>query len=263
MSLRIAFLFFLQFCGVTLGGFVFLLCPARVDRHVGFGSDVAILSLFRNVVEKGVELIKIALGNGIVFVVMTPRATDCESHPNSRGGLDPVGHILDEEFFRDDPALVVDSMIAIESCRKPLVVSWIRKQVARELLDRKLVERHVLIQGLDDPVAPRPLCFSNVALVATGIGIARRIEPGQCHALAIGRRSEESIDHFLASRRGCVSEEIVDFRRSGRQAGEVEGHAADPSLIRGGRRRRQVLSLKPSCDEGINIAPRPLLIFVG
>ena len=41
-----------------------------------------------------------------------------------------------------------------------------RQQIAGQLLDRELVERHVRVERADDPVAPRPQFAVAVHLVA-------------------------------------------------------------------------------------------------
>ena len=63
------------------------------------------------------------------------------------------------------------------------------QQVAGELLDRELVERHVAVEGVDHPVAPPPHVALAVGLVAVGVGIAGRVEPAGRHPLAVARRS--------------------------------------------------------------------------
>ena len=66
---------------------------------------------------------------------------------------------------------------------KPVAIFWssvaLGQQVAGELLDGELVERHVAVEGVDHPVAPAPHDALAVALVAVGVGVAGRVEPAR------------------------------------------------------------------------------------
>ena len=76
-------------------------------------------------------------------------------------------------------------MVSIEAGRDELLGRWIGEEVCRKLLDRKLVERQVLIVSVDDPCPPGPLSSLPVRLVTHGIGIAGCIEPEDRHAFAV------------------------------------------------------------------------------
>ena len=54
------------------------------------------------------------------------------------------------------PPSALVAMIAVETRRDLLVERRVRQQVARDLLDRELIERHVAVERVDHPVAPRP-----------------------------------------------------------------------------------------------------------
>ena len=61
----------------------------------------------------------------------------------------------------------------------------IRQQVAGHLLGDKPVERHVVVERLDDPVAPNPHVAQAVVLVAVGVGVAGGLQPAKGHVLAV------------------------------------------------------------------------------
>ena len=66
-----------------------------------------------------------------------------------------------------------------------------------------------------------------VDLIAIGIGIASGIEPIDGHAFSVMGGGEQAVDDPFP-RSGCrIVEESVDGRGRGRQAGEVEGDAAN------------------------------------
>ena len=96
------------------------------------------------------------------------------------------------------------------------------QQVAGQLLDRELVERQVAVEGVDDPVAPRPHAAQAVDVVAVRVGVAGRVEPGHGHPLAVARRLQQRVDALLVGVGRRVGEEGVDLGRRRRQAGQVE-----------------------------------------
>ena len=65
-------------------------------------------------------------------------------------------------------------------------------------------------------------------------GIADKVEPMACPALAIVRRGEKAIDELRKSIRRVVGEKSVDLRRRWREADQVEGDAADERAFIGG-----------------------------
>ena len=70
-----------------------------------------------------------------------------------------------------------------------LLEGGVGKQVAGELLDRELVERHVGVEGIDDPIAVAPgEGPAGVFFVAVAVGVARGIEPVAAPALPVVRR---------------------------------------------------------------------------
>ncbi len=69
-----------------------------------------------------------------------------------------------------------------------------------------------------------------VVLKAVGLGEARQVEPVLCPALAVGRRSQQPIDHALVRVWFVVGEKLIHFVGRRRQTGEVERDAADQTL---------------------------------
>ena len=118
-----------------------------------------------------------------------------------------------------------------------LVVGGGRQQVARQLLGGELVERHVAVQGVDHPVAVLPDRARAVNAVAVGVGVAGGVEPVLAPPLAVVRAGEQAVDLLLVGVGGPVIQELVQFLRSRRQAGQVQADAAqERGLWRFGRR---------------------------
>ena len=101
--------------------------------------------------------------------------------------------------------------------------------VPGQLQPDELVERHVVVQGLDDEVAVvvggRPV---GVALVAAAVGVAGDVQPVPAPALAVVGAGEEPVHEGLVGGvrvRGL--DERLDLVRRRRQPGQVERDAAD------------------------------------
>ena len=72
-----------------------------------------------------------------------------------------------------------------------MFVGGIWKKVARDLPDREIVVGEVSIDGIDDPVTPRPHRAFVVTLETIRVGVAGGIEPRPGKAFAEGGVSEE------------------------------------------------------------------------
>ena len=100
------------------------------------------------------------------------------------------------------------------------------QQVAGELLDRELVERHVVVQGFDDPIAIGPHLALAVDRVAVAVGIAGLVEPVAAPAFAVVGGGEELFDvrcigPLSVSLSLCLSFELADGGMEGRRDGEM------------------------------------------
>src|SRR3954465_16089859 len=79
----------------------------------------------------------------------------------------------------------------MEGGRQPLHRRGIGKQVTGDLLDRESIERHVFVEGGDDPVAPTPGRGTRaVDLETVGVGVPGLIEPMPAPPLAEVRAGE-------------------------------------------------------------------------
>ncbi len=87
---------------------------------------------------------------------------------------------------------------------------------------------------------------------AVGIGVANDVEPFGGPALAVGRGGEQAVDDLFVGVGRFVFQEGVDFGGRGRQAGEIEGDAADEAaaIERGGG--LEVLFAQACEDEGVD-----------
>ena len=175
---------------------LFLLECRGLDHRWG----IAVLEGFAplgDVVEVGEEFVVLLLGDGVVLVVMAPRAPHREPEPNRRGGVDAIHDVLDGVFGVDDSALPVAPVIAVETGRDYLVQTRVREHVPGDLLDGELVKGLVRGERVDDPIAPAPHVAGRVGLVAVGVRVARRVKPADRHALRVAWRCQQPIHYGL------------------------------------------------------------------
>ena len=104
--------------------------------------------------------------------------------------FDAVDRVLHQIFLRHDSALGVTAVVTIEPGSNLLRDGRIRQQVSGNLFHHEPVERLIAIECLNYPVAPAPHLPLGVRLIAIGIGIPRRVQPTDGHALSITRRCE-------------------------------------------------------------------------
>ena len=114
----------------------------------------------------------VPLGNRVVLVVVAARALHRQPHEAVARGHDAVVDAILAEFLGDRTAFEGHAMQAVECRRHPLVLRGVRQQVACELFGQELVVRLIVIEGFEDPVAPRPSEHGFVARVAPGVGVS-------------------------------------------------------------------------------------------
>ena len=116
---------------------------------------------------------------------MAARAAHRQAEPHGRGRVHAIHDILGRILLRDDAALGVATVVAVEAGGDVLFARRAGQQITRELLHREAVEGQVAVERVDHPVAPAPHGAFAVALVAVGVGVAGRVEPTAGHALAV------------------------------------------------------------------------------
>jgi hypothetical protein len=199
----------------------------------------------------------------VVLVVVAARATRRKAEEDGCCRIDAVNHVLRCELLRNDSAFGVAAMVAIEPGGNHLIPGRHRQQIACQLFNRELVEWHVAVEGIDHPVAPPPHVTLAIALVAVAVGIAGSFQPGIRHALAIAKRSQQSVHHLLESLRRLVGAEGIELRGRRRQANEIQAHAAQPGRAFGFLRRRQAFMFQPVQHECIDGIAHPGLLSHG
>jgi hypothetical protein len=110
-----------------------------------------------------------------------------------------VNNCGDAKFFILRSSLVIIHRIAVKGGCNKLVIRRVWKQVAGQLFDGKLIERHVAVKSPDYPIAVTPNGSARIAFIPFGIGIPGHIEPPRSPLFAKVRRGEQMINHAFIS----------------------------------------------------------------
>ncbi len=174
--------------------------PLLVARqlHEGHGvSTLAVEAFLGHAVEEREELVELLLRDRIELVRVAPRTAHGQAHERVGRGLDAIDDVFDLVLRRNGAALEVHHVIPVEPGGDLLRVGGVWQQIARDLVDGELVEREIPVERVDHPVAPVPHLAQAVDVIPVGVGVARSVEPGHGHALAVVRRFQQGIDARL------------------------------------------------------------------
>ena len=117
-------------------------------------------------------------------MVVALRASEGQAEDGFTEGLHAVGVVVDEVLGGNRAPLVGVHVIALESGGDELAVVGVRHEVTGDLLRDEAVVGLVVVEGLDDPVAPEPEVTPSVDGEAVGVGVAGGIQPIEAHAFA-------------------------------------------------------------------------------
>ena len=194
--------------------------------HLGIqrSRDVALLQA----VKESVKLVVLPLGDWVVFVRMTLAAFNRQPQPYGARGVGPVYGLFHAVFFAVYAPFAVGQRVAVESGGHALLDGGIGQQVAGQLFDGELVERHVGVQGPNDPfpVTPGPGTRA-VLFVAVAVGIAGQVKPVAAPALAVVGRGQRAIHHPLVGVGAGVVDKRFNLLRRRRQTQHVQIHATN------------------------------------
>ena len=151
-------------------------------------------------------------------------------------------------------------MIAVETGGDLLRERRVGKKIAGKLFDRELIERHIRIERVDDPLTPFPDLAVRVILVTARVCVPSQIEPLLRLPLTVAFRLQKTIHLGFVSVGTLVSQEIIDLRRSRRQSRQVKARAAKPCFASRFRFRLQVLALQPREHEGVERIAHPCFV---
>ena len=185
-------------------------------------------------------------------MIVAAAAVQREAEPSEAGGLHAVNDVFDAPLLGDDAALAIEAVVAVEAGGHDLFAGGIGQQVTADLFERELIEGLVVVEGLDDPVAPGPHGAAAVGLEAVAIGKAGEVEPLHGHALAVVLGFQEAVHHLFVGLWRCVFFKGGDLLQRGRQAGEIERDAAQQRGAVGLGGRVELFLLQALGDEGVD-----------
>ena len=183
-----------------------------------------------------------------------------QAEEGSGGGVDAIDEILDAVVFIDDSAFVGGRVVAKKARRGFLLIGSIGEEIAGHLPGNELVIGQVLVEGGDEPVAPGVDAARVILEEAVGVAVARHVEPLEGEAFAISGRGKEPVHRALVGVLRLIAEKGVELRNGGRQAGEVQGHAAEQLGPIGRRGWFQFVIGEDLQDEGIDPVAGPGMI---
>ncbi|MFM1944909.1 MAG: hypothetical protein RI897_3891 [Verrucomicrobiota bacterium] len=178
--------------------------------------------------ERG-ERIEVTERVGVVFMVVALGAADGGAHPDGGEVTDAVGGVDGDVFPGLESAFVGGLEEAVIAGGDFLGGGGIGEEVAGELFTGELVEGHVVIEGVDDPIAVGGDIVVLIAVVADRIGVADEVEPVGGHAFTKGGVFEEGIDEGVVVCGGYDLGEALDLVGGWGEAGEVESESAEES----------------------------------
>ena len=177
------------------------------------------------VVEKGQDLVVLALRERVVLVFVTAAAAERRAHPHLHRRVDPVHHGLDPELLVVGSALRVGHGVAMKARGDALGERRILQQIAGQLLDREPVKRQVTIERFDHPVAIPPDRAAGILLVAVRVGVPRQIQPQSGPSLAVVRAVEQPIHDPFVGMRVVIGQVRVHLFNRRRQTRQVQARA--------------------------------------
>ena len=254
--------FHLDFLDLFLQPFLApLLFPGRQAEEGLRVGAVAVHDRLIQIVEQGVEAVILALLDGVVLMGVAAGASHRETEPDRAGCLDTVEGVFALVFLLDGPALAGAHIAADVTGSDFLLGACVGQQVACQLLSGEFVERHVLVERIDDPLAILPDAAIGVDVVAVRVGVAGGIQPVTRLMLAVTGRVEQPVHQPLIGLGLRVGQERVHLLRCWRQTGQIEGRPPDQRGFISFGGRLQSLFLQTRQDEVINLIARPFPVL--
>ena len=224
---------------------------AGVLGGLRFGPGDAVFDRY-GIVEEAAERVVVALQDRVELVVVAAGALHAGAEEDVAGGVGDV--VQDVLPLAASVAVVVFVVPMAEVAEGRERVGVAREEfVAGDLLLHEAVVGLVVVIGLDDVIAVAPGGGTEVVdAEAVAVGVAHEVEPRAGHALAVGRGGEQAVDKFEVGRGILVLDERGDLFGRGREAGQVEGDAADEHGALGFAGGREAFLGETGVDETID-----------
>ena len=162
-------------------------------------------------------------------MIMALRTSHGQTKPGGRGGIDAIKQDYIALLFSNGPALTIKQMIPVEPGGNFLILSRIRKKIARKLPDGELIKRQIIIERPYHPITPHPLPSIAILLKTVTVCITGSIKPTQGHTLAIMFTCKQTIHEGFISLLTFICYEVINFFGSRGQASKIDRKPFDKS----------------------------------
>ena len=198
---------------------------------------------------KRLHRIIILLAERLEFMVVTSRASERDAQEHGCGGVDGVVQGVEAALRLVRRVHHVGAQkVEGGGGDRPRIVG--RQFVSGDLFADEAVVGFVAVKGVDHVIAIAPrMRAQGVMFESVAFGVAHEIQPVTGPAFAVVRRGEQTVDEPFVSLWRTILNENVDVLRRGRQADEIERHAADELLFRGGSCGLEMFGLQVGEDE--------------
>ena len=152
-------------------------------------------------------------------MIVTHRASTRQSEEGLDGRTGAIDGVSVEELVVDRTSFGGGDVASVKAGGDQLRLRRVLEQIARKLLDGELIEGHVAVECIDDPIAVGPDLPMVIQMQTMGVSITRDIEPVLGHLFAKMLGGKIPIDEFFVSfLRGsrCKMVDILDVRGKAR-----------------------------------------------
>jgi len=130
------------------------------------------------------------------------------------------------------------------------------------LFYRELVERHILVDSVNHPVAIQVGIRSRqILLVAVAVGVASKVEPVSPPSLAIVGGGKQAVHQTFIGIRSPVVHKRLNVRRCRQQPQQIKGEPPNQRAPVGFGRWRDALLFQSRENESVNGVAHPRLVF--
>ena len=220
--------------------------------------------------QDGAQAIEVALGEGIILVIVAAGAGQGQAHHRRAQHLHLVGHHvqpLGDEVLGPGPGAVGSHAQESGSDQRfhlirsqGIELSVVYQLVARDLLQQESVVGFVVVEGSDDvvPVAvgmgPQIVGMD----LSFGVGVPGRIQPVSAPAFPVLRGIQQPVDQPFIGLRVGVPVVGPDFVGGGRQAHQVQVGAAHQGQAVGRGSKTEPAGLQLFQQKGVDRVPDPI-----
>ena len=164
-------------------------------------------------------------------MIVTLSTANCQSHPRCQRRVQSIDDILNAILFVDNPCFIVSHVVSIESRGDPLSGGRIHKQISRKLLNGKLIEWHITVERINDPVTPQPNLSRFVSKVTIRVGVAGCVQPTNSQVFAKVRRCQQTIDSAFVITTLIIGVLVRRWRKTGQSEAEPSQQALGLCLV--------------------------------